>query len=225
MESENEKLAQYEAMRARSEKMKKRMLLILAVAVAAIVLLSLAVLLIEQLTKTQPPEITDGEYEFFAPYSGDILQNKEYLSLDRYVKYCETATGQGQTLTVDPENTEAFDANVRFLYGYLQTVIAGDSEAYNRCFNETYFQNVEPIGDFSQQMLHEITIYYHTTQTEADGSKLVSYRLEYMIHRNDGTFRRDVGSDAIRPQMVYLRVTADGEISIEGLVTQYTSVY
>ena len=58
-------------------------------------------------------------------------------------------------------------------------------------------------------------------ETDENGDKLVTYILEYMIYQNDGTFRRDVGSDAIRPQHVTLRVSPSGDMHIEKIVTIY----
>ena len=49
----------------------------------------------------------------------------------------------------------------------------------------------------------------------------VTYRVDYMIRKNNGTFRRDVGSDAIRPQYVVLLVSPDGsDIAIENVYTR-----
>ena len=51
------------------------------------------------------------------------------------------------------------------------------------------------------------------------GSKTVTYKLDYMIYRNDGTFRRDIGSDAIRSQYLVLDCAADGSITVRDLVS------
>jgi hypothetical protein len=103
----------------------------------------------------------------------------------------------------------------------MQTIIKGDAVAYNKMFNAKYFEDNEPKDAFSQQMLHEIKIRFLSESKEGE-ERLITYRLEYMIHRNDGTFRRDVGSDASRPQDITVRVGTDGKILIERLVTIYS---
>ena len=70
-------------------------------------------------------------------------------------------------------------------------------------------------------MLYNMKITYSAEETAENGDKMVTYVLEYMIHQNDGTFRRDVDSDASRPQRVTLRITPLGEIKIERIVTVY----
>ena len=69
-------------------------------------------------------------------------------------------------------------------------------------------------------MLYQCKITYIDDGTDG-ADKLMVYRLEYMIFRNDGSFRRDIASDASRPQNVLLRVTPDGRISIENISTIY----
>ena len=67
----------------------------------------------------------------------------------------------------------------------------------------------------------QIKIHFLSESKQGE-ERLITYRLEYMIHRNDGTFRRDVGSDASRPQDITVRVGTDGKILIERLVTIYS---
>ncbi len=104
---------------------------------------------------------------------------------------------------------------------YLQTVIAGDANAYNAYFNNVYFEDNQPKTAFYQQMLYNMVIYYESTEKQDGGDTLTTYRLEYMIYRNNGSFHADVGSDAILPRHVTLRISPDGTIKIEGIRTSY----
>ena len=54
-------------------------------------------------------------------------------------------------------------------------------------------------------------------EAEYQGDRMWTYELCYKLFENDGSLRRDVGSDAIVPLYVTLRVTPDGEIAIEDL--------
>ena len=213
----------YEALRAQSQKMKKKILLVMLCIVGAIVILLAAIKLIEffLLSSNSEPTVPETDEPFYATYEGDIMENPDYLGLDRFVYYCDNLLGLGLTQAIGEENRDEFDSTVLFLYDYVQTVIAGDNETYNRYFNENYFEKRDPQGGFSPQMLYNIKILFDETEIDSNGDKLMTYRLDYMIYRNDGTFRRDVGSDAIAPQFVTLRVTSDGDISIEKLITQY----
>ena len=75
------------------------------------------------------------------------------------------------------------------------------------------------IPDFTQQMIYESHIYYYSTEAQKDGSKLVTYRLEYKIYQNNGTYRRDVGSDSPKPEYLVLWVSPDeSDIKIERIV-------
>ena len=214
---QQEQRARYEALRAQSKKMKKRIIVVAAGIVCVIALLVGFIALIESLTGEKENPFPDGAFEFYPTYQGDILQNKNYLELDREIDY---DNNYGLTQSINEDNREEFDQTVLFLCEYLQTIIAGDSEAYNACFNDIYFNEIKQMGEFSPQMLYNMKIIYQSSEDGENGSKLLTYRLDYMIYRNDGTFRRDVGSDAIRPQFVTLRVTADGNIKIERLLTQ-----
>ena len=210
--------ARYEELRVRSGKMKKRLLIVIAAVIGAIFLLVGVTALIGSMTDGRENPFPDVEgNEFYPTYQGDIMQNKGYLELDREVDYDNS---YGLTQSINEENREEFDLTVLFLCDYLQTIIAGDANAYNACFNETYFKSVKPMGAFSPQMLYDMKIVYQSEEEGEKGARLITYRLEYMIYRNDGTFRRDVGSDAMRPQFVTLRVSADGSIAIERLLTQ-----
>ena len=97
---------------------------------------------------------------------------------------------------------------------FLEIMMQADVDAYNACFNEIYYQNNKQQTSFSQQMIYAAEIRYASEEKTADGEKTVTYYLCYKLYENDGSLRRDVGSDAVVPMKVVLRVTARGEISI-----------
>ena len=210
---EQEKIAE---LQAQSRKMRKKMIVVLSVVIAVILLLVIAILVINKLTAPKTPDLPD--YEFYPTYQGNIMEYDRYLDLDRQVYYSE----MGTTTSITEENREEFDPAVLFLYDYVQSIIAGDHTRYNQFFSDSYFKECDPQTPFSPQMLYRIVITYQSTEEEA-GDKLITYRLDYMIFENDGTFRRDIESDASRPQIVTLRVTPNGEIAIEKLITNYIS--
>ena len=224
MEEKNMSPEELAELHLQSKKMKKKLILILGGICLAVIALFAVIILIspkddkDDLSET--PFQTYGEEEFYEPYKGDIMKDKEYLSLDRKIYYSD---GSGMETSIEEDNAHEFDNNVIFLYKYLQTIVAGDCGAYNACFNETYYQSNSPMGVFNPQMLYGARITYHS-RTNDDKGILVTYRVEYMIHRNDGSFRRDILSDASLPQYITLRNNSEYDISIEKVVTHYEVV-
>lgn len=136
--------------------------------------------------------------------------------------YCDNESGYGlkEQITSNSGEMEHFDIKVRFLEIYLKSVISADHETYRSLFADSYLQS-HTLPDFTQQMLYNMCIYYCGTESAEDGFQRVTYRLDYMIRKNNGTFRRDVGSDAIRPEYVVLLVSPDQtEIVIEQIYTR-----
>ena len=209
----------YEELLARSKKMKKRVITVVAAILAAMLLLFAAVWgLSVLLQKTKKPPQFD--YEFYPTYEGDIMEYPAYLELQRDILYAESFDGMGYTTSITDENRDSFDEYVLFLCDYLQTIIAGDADAYNGFFSDGYLKEYGRQEAFPPQMLYDMRIGFYSR--EGDGaSARVTYQLDYRIFQNDGKFRDDVDSDAIRPQ--YAVVTRDGEgnLVIDLLVTRY----
>ena len=223
MEEKNNSQEALLQMEAQAGKMRKKLLLILG-GIALLAILLLGGILIADLASGEEKAIQAtaqteyGDGAFYEPYKGDIMSNKEYLDLDRKVYF---ADGSGMEVSMEKGNLNEFNQEAIFLYNYLQTIIAGDKNAYNACFNETYFQTHEPQARFNQQMLYGAKITYHSRGNDESGV-WVQYKLEYMIYRNDGTFRRDIRSNESRPQYITLRV--EPEVRIEKLLTHYEVV-
>ena len=220
-EEHNAQKERYEELKAQSKRLKKRILIIMGCVIGAVILLFALLKLLDWINERNVG-VPEGTYTFYSPYEGDIMEYQDYLELNRMVDYCEDSLGYGLKQSITDENHDEFDANVLFLYDYLQTIIHGDAVTYNTYFNDTYFKDNEPKSSFYQQMIYNAVIYYESTEKQENGETLAVYRLEYMIHRNDGTFRRDVDSDASRPQYITLRVGADGTVKIERIITVYT---
>ena len=208
-----EQQARYNAMLENSKRMKKRILIILGCVLAGLLLLFLCVQVLQwvQALHASKNNAKDPNISFYPTYEGDILKNEQYLERNRLVYYCDDPYGYGVTKAITNENRSEFNAQVLFLYQYVQLIIAGDEDAYNACFSEDYFKDADPQGPFSPQMLHNIKIRYYMRES----ANVVTYRLDYMIYRNDGTFRRDIGSDVSRYQLITVRTDGNGEIWID----------
>lgn len=223
-EKELTDLEKYELLREQSKALKKNMLKAVGVILAVLLLIFISVLVLNYINRPTIG-IPEDFYQFSAPYQGNIMENTAYLEKDRLVYYCPNASGDGIRYAITDENRTDFDAGVLFVCKMLDTVIQGDANAYNQCFSDQYWKANEAEGNlkktaFNPQMLYNIKLTYHSVASE-NGEKLVTYRLEYMILQNDGTFRRDIGSGISREQRVTVRVRDDGSAIIEKLVTVY----
>lgn len=216
--NENNTEVNYEELYQKSKKLRKRALIVVICCIVSVALVSGILLMIPLLVKDTPSD-DYGEYKFEPPYEGDIMQNQTYLAMNREFCYCADATGMGVTYPLDEEELKKLDPCVSFVCDYLQAVINGDATSYNAMLSTSYVKEKGYQAAFNPQMLYNITIYHYQTQTNSDGSKTVTYKLDYMIYRNDGTFRRDIGSDAIRSQYLVLNCEKDGRISIRDLVS------
>ncbi|MBE6661312.1 MAG: hypothetical protein E7605_07930 [Ruminococcaceae bacterium] len=139
----------------------------------------------------------------------DILSDAEYLEYDRRVFYYDIDSGA--TFSVEEEDLPTLDARIRFFHDYFQTVILGDEEAYADCFVSDYDKPLPE--NFTMQMVYDIYIepYYSDRLNE------IAYRVEYKIHKNNGTFRNDMGSDVSRA-LLFVLAEEDGAYRIQKIV-------
>ena len=165
---------------------------------------------------------------YTANYDEDIFKDSAYMDLDRFIYF-----NSGIEKTPINENGETnysgYGEVVEFLGNMVDLIIAGDYESYNDCFSSVYYANkLNTKKDaFTMQKLYNITIakYSETQVSDDDGNNYTEYiyTLEYMIYKNNGTFRNDIGSDAIRTQ--YIKLTdRTGEILID-VVSNVTYEY
>lgn len=211
-------VSEYEALVQNSKKLKKRIQKIALIGLIALLLL-IGILALVNHFLNQKDDAGFGNYYFYPPYEGDIMQNQTYLQMNREFCYCADPTGMGVTYPLNEEELTKLDPSVGFVCDYLRLVIAGDSVAYNALFTQEYLAENGSKDAFNPQMLHNITIYLYQELDNGDGSKTVTYKLDYMIYRNDGSFRRDIGSDSIRSQYLVLHCEKDGSIAIKDLVS------
>ena len=139
-----------------------------------------------------PSKLADTKEEDF-----DILEYEEYLKFDRSIQYCYT---MGVQVSVNDKTVKNYDASFGLIYELIGTLIAGDSDAYN----ELVYEEVGHFDSFTQQQVYNVVItkYSETTKQSESGGQYSEYVyiVEYKIHENNGTYRKDVESDANRPQ-------------------------
>ncbi|MBQ8310047.1 MAG: hypothetical protein IJX80_03430 [Clostridia bacterium] len=200
------KKEEYEALVLQNKNNKKRFIKFLAAIGVALVLLFVIVVVVD--ISIRGEEEQEKDIFFYSPYEGNILEYEPYLGLDRKIYYYDGRV----ILSIEQDNLHYFDYSVIFLCDFIQSMIDGDVEMYN-----SYFTVSPNQAAFSPQMIYGTLITYESTGNDGNGDQLITYKMEYRIHRNDGTLRRDVGSDALKPQYIILRITEEGQISIDSL--------
>ena len=71
------------------------------------------------------------------------------------------------------------------------------------------------IERFAPQMLYDIRIEMLSNDPQNDGTVLYAFNVEYKIHRNDGTFRNDIDSDASKKLYFELYEDTEGLVRID----------
>lgn len=161
---------------------------------------------------------TDGEKKdiYFYPLedSENIFQNEEYAQYDRRLFLHDSATGS--TYSIEEADLDTAEEDIIFFYNYFDTVIRGDANVYRTMFTDAYQRANELPTDFTMQMIYDITV-----TPLGDRIEDLTYKVEYKIYRNNGSFRDDVGSDAILP-LCFTLAYEDGVLRINS-VRRYTT--
>lgn len=205
-----------DSVRAREEAVRRKILKVILIFSVVVIALYVLFALIN------PEALMDrwlhGEQEkeeiFFYDRDDELnsLVNEDYLQMDSRMFYHNPY--EGTTYSIEEDQLEQESDEVIFFYQYFDAIRCGDEVAYSRLLSSG-FSGDDPI-EFTQQMIYDITVYPQT-----DGGEIVSYRVDYRIYRNNGTFRDDVGSDTIRPLMITL-TKEGGELKIAS-ISPYTS--
>lgn len=151
------------------------------------------------------PEVElDGNFVIADDNEIDIEGDEEYLALDRNL-YFKTG-GLEYAVTADDEE---LDEGAAFFLEYFNAVLHGDEDRYNSMFSETYFVTYIPQEEFTKQMIYDMHIEL-ISRTENGDTLNLTYYVDYKIHRNNGTFRRDILHDASRKLCFVLSGEKDG---------------
>ena len=160
-------------------------------------------------------------------YDYNIMKDEEYLGLDRNVYYYEDPQQYGSVVILDKENCGKQAVGVTLLYDMVNAIIEGDVDTYNECYSDYYFEHkeIEPDPGFTMTQLYDIRITNMGTKRVED-KELGSYTqyefvLQYSIHKNNGTFRSDIGSDKNAANYIVITDRNNGELLIENTLFPY----
>lgn len=181
--------------------------------------------------KANKPQNTGGSTIIFydANYDYDIMKDENYLELDRNVRFENSQNGM--TVEIVDGNLNDVPSDIRdsfsIINDFINYAIAGNDVKLNDLFSDEYIDaEGETKMDFTMQQLYNIKVTYITdTTTETNGYTYSSqdFWLEYMIRKNNGTFRNDMASDCIKKE--YVRITnRNGEYKIDVLAPFKTEI-
>lgn len=215
---------QSRAARESTRRLKRNMIIVLVCMVAFVVV---AIPLINILDKLQNGENTEetgklppSSIIFATPdYEYDIMQDEEYLQLNRRIYHCDERSGLTEELT--DKNIGGYGPAARVLREAINAIIAGDADAYNALFSDNYYANNEPESPFTMQRLYDIKI-TKVNETIKSGEKgkytQYEYEVEYKIRLNDGTFRTDIGHDESKKLYFILSDSVTGDVLIDQIL-------
>ncbi len=160
---------------------------------------------------------SNGEISFFpADFEENILEDEDYLGQKRYVLYTDGALSI--TLANEDDVTATGDA-AAFFYAFFDAVIRGDHETVNAMTTEAFAADHGLWEPFTMQRLYDIHV-VKLREYSSDDHKMTIFEFDvsYSIHRNNGTFRDDIGSNAARTQVYQLlRDDNTGEVLLQSI--------
>jgi hypothetical protein len=142
----------------------------------------------------------------------DVTTDAAYMELDRRI---HTRRGAETVPVETAEDARLEGEAIAFFARYFEIVTAGDASAYNSLFTDTYYKRVLPYERFAPQKIYNI-ILEEVERTEDIAGDSFVYYVSYAIHENDGTFRRDIPSDAVRT-LVFSLVPENGTLKIDAI--------
>ena len=127
----------------------------------------------------------------------DIMEYDEYLNLNRTIMFYEKDSGV--SYSADSSNCSGLGADVELVCKMIDAIVAGDDQIYNSLVNDKSKHR----DSFTQQQIYDVLVSRESVeQINSGGMSYTEYVVivEYKIHENNGTFRRDIESDVSRPQ-------------------------
>jgi len=166
------------------------------------------------------------KYKFHDPdYEENILEDADYLDKNRYIEYTNGAV----SVTIADGKFSEFGKPLVFFNEYFTSVINGDHNTYNSFFTDEYYKDKThiPYEKFTMQRVYNINVelIQESVIQSGDnyGDTMYIFRVAYMIMKNDGTFRKDMGSDGAVPLLFELIYDFNGEKCVINNISKYST--
>ncbi|MBE6641718.1 MAG: hypothetical protein E7619_09030 [Ruminococcaceae bacterium] len=202
---------------------KKKGILIALLAVAALLLvaalLCLVLFLVDFFIPDRGEELANRFELYPVDYEYDISGDEKYMAEDRRVWVNDG------TLSAPIDDNDYSDNQLyMFFEKYFKALQEGDASSLKECYSDELVKTLKLPYRISMQRVYDINLQYISTEAATDEAGIVYdsvvYRFEYKIMKNDGTFRRDLESDAVRPQYITIRQYFD-KIYISNVVSNF----
>ncbi len=202
------------------EGIKIKIIVAMIIAICVILFLFVAVAVLDLILVNLQNDEPTYDFNFYeADYNENIFEDEEYLELIKY-GYLSYNNGEGVTVSITEKSSHEYGDAVAFLVDLVNLMINGDTEGYNACFSELYYQKESPKERFTMQKIYDVTI---TKISEENlNNNGISYTqcvfaLSYKIHENNGTLRDDFLTGS-KTQYVYMN-NESGNFKIDGITT------
>ena len=207
-----------------TRKLKRNMLIVI---ISMVIFAVIAFPLIGFLDKLQTggaeeetPKLPPSSIIFATPdYEYDIMKDPDYLQLNRRIYYCDERSGMTEELT--DKTVTGYGPAAVVLRDFINTIIAGDADAYNALFSSNYYANHDPEAPFTMQRLYDIKLTkINESIVSGESGKYTQYEfeVEYKIRLNDGTYRTDIGHDESKKQYFILSDSTSEEVLIDQIL-------
>lgn len=163
-------------------------------------------------------------YQFHIPdYDYNIMDDMEYIDKNRYIEYTNGAV----SVTITDGKFSEFGKPLVFFNEYFNAAINGDYETYNNFFSDEYYaEKIHiPYEKFTMQRIYNINVeFIQDSLIESGinfGDTMYLFKVSYMIMKNDGTFRDDMGSDGAVPLLFEIIYDYSEDMCYINNITQY----
>lgn len=209
-------------------RMKKAIIVISLVLIFILALYFLLAWLLAYLQSSdQEPEKPSNKIYFYDVIPNeDITKDTEYMEKRRNICYCDSSTGVTQS--VSPEHYSEYGGAFELMTKMIESIIAGDSETYNSLFSSKYYSKNAPKESFTPQKLYGTFSMGGIVITSIEPSSIAGlesagtdteyFQVDYLIYKNNGTFRDDVESDACKPLVYAVREESVGKYVIDNII-------
>lgn len=163
---------------------------------------------------------TIPKYSLYVPdFDYEVEKDKEYAQVLHYVSYKE---GASEIMLTGDEALEEAGAAAAMLNDYFDSIKNGDYETYNTFFTPECLEDFGKDEPFTKQMLYNISVTLTGKELVDEGKPTqktyYQYKVMYMIMKNNGTFRSDMGSDMCIPETyTVIEEKSSGEIRISDI--------
>ncbi len=128
-------------------------------------------------------------------WNTNIFERADYLDKNRYLTFAEG----GMELTLVDGNYSEYGDEVQLLADYFDALMQGDAEKVCSFYADSYFESHDRWEKITMQKLYDMKVEF-LNKKESESTIEYYYRVSYKIMENDGTFRDDLISDAVKAQ-------------------------